>query len=986
MLFSKGRVMQVCMLAAALASAAGCRTEARQVVLVLDAGGDGPRGDAFVREPAPDRCDTPPIDLRANGSPCACGQACQSGLCVDGVCCNSACTGTCQRCNLPDRPGLCGPIPAGLPPAVPGQCQQDPVAGCGLDGTCDGNGGCRKYPDGTECQAGTCQGNAVVGAKICQGGSCREGSNTFCSPYGCDTSRGRCFARCSDGSQCDGRECKDTSCGKKPLGAVCGDASECASGSCADGVCCNLPCSGACFSCNQVGKMGACSPTAAGSPDPHGVCKSEPRAGCGMSGTCNGQGGCAKYAAGTECRPGSCSGGSEIPMSVCDGAGTCVLGAPVACAPFVCAQNACKGSCASNADCTGGNLCLEGSCGKKQNGQSCRAGSECRTGFCVDGFCCDTACGGTCVFCGFPSSRGRCTNSPAGVPDPRAACDDEGEESCGTNGNCNGNRGCQRYPSGTPCRAGSCDQASNRETQTGTCSGGRCAVPASTSCAPFRCNGAACGSSCAGDAQCAAPAVCQNNSCGKKPLGALCAGATECQSSFCAQGVCCASACTASCFACNQAGQAGTCAPVAAGAQDPAGQCRDDGPASCQTDGVCDGQGACRRYAPGTICRAASCSAGQRTLVSTCDGAGSCQTGATQACAPFVCNQQGTDCFSSCTDSGQCQPPNQCDGNGRCGTKANGSSCSEGGECTSGFCVEGVCCGSSVCTTCKSCAVPGALGTCTNVVDGGNDPLGRCPPAPESSCGNDGRCNGGGACRLWSAGTPCRGASCPAGTSVLSMPAFCDGNGTCPASATQPCTPFKCDGAASACRQTCSGDDDCSMGVCGGGSCGKKALGAGCTGGSECGSGNCVDGACCASATCGTCQSCGNAQGTCANVGDDGTDPDSCSDQTGVNPCGTTGRCDGNGVCKLRAQGQSCGAVCAAGGTAVQARACNGAGACQDSSAPPESCSPFVCDDGVCRTSCDAISNAGCASGKVCLNGSCVDPPLPDAGVDDTGP
>ncbi len=957
----------------------GCRTEARPVVLPADGGTDGRTRDGggrdgFIREAPPAVCASPPIDKLANGTACGCNSACQSGFCVDGVCCNSGCAGTCQACNLPDRPGVCGPIPAGERPVVPGQCKQESAASCGLDGTCNGNGGCRSYPDGTECAAGRCQGNAVAGARVCRAGSCVEGSNTVCSPYGCDPGSGRCFSRCTENSQCDGRACQDSSCGKKPLGATCGAAGECASNFCTDGVCCNLACGGPCVACNQVGKMGECSPAAAGSPDPHGLCQAEPRAGCGLSGTCNGQGGCAKYAAGTECRPGSCSGGSELPMSVCDGAGTCLVGAPVPCAPYACSDNVCKASCTATADCTGGNTCQQGSCGKKQNGQACAGAAECQSSFCVDGFCCNSACGGSCVFCGFPGSRGRCTNTPPGTPDPRAACADTGAASCGTNGRCNGNRGCQRYPNGTACRAESCDAGSNRETQDGTCAAGSCVTPAATSCAPFRCNGASCGSSCANDSQCVAPATCQDGSCGRKPLGALCSAAAECGSNFCAQGVCCSSACTASCFSCNQVGQAGTCSAVAAGSPDPADQCRDEGPTSCRTDGLCDGGGACRRYAAGTVCRSASCNGGQRTLVSACDGGGSCVPGATQACAPFACNGEGTDCFNSCTGNGQCQAPNQCDDNGRCGTKTDGSPCGNGPECASGFCVEGVCCGTACGGTCQSCAVPGSMGTCTNVPPGGSDPQGGCAPSPERSCGNDGTCNGGGACRQWGRSTQCRAAACPAGSSDRSAPAFCDGNGNCPASGQQTCAPFTCDGA-SRCRETCADDGDCSVGVCGDdGSCGKKALGASCTNAGECGSGSCVDGTCCGSASCGSCQSCRNPQGTCANVADEGSDPDSCSDQMGTNPCGTTGKCDGSGVCKLRAQGQNCGGTCVSGGASVQGRVCNGAGVCQDSADPPTSCNPFACADGVCLSSCEPLNNAGCAPGKLCLAGSCIDP------------
>ena len=177
MLFTNGMHGSRCVLTLALLVAAGCRTTSREVVLQTGdaAARDGGAMDVQVRETAPPVCTIAPVDKLANGYACACASECQSGFCVDGVCCSGACTGTCQRCNLPGSPGLCAPIPAGLPPAIPGQCPQEPAAGCGLDGTCDGSGGCRKYPDGAVCAPGSCEGSSVVGGQGLPGGSLRGG-------------------------------------------------------------------------------------------------------------------------------------------------------------------------------------------------------------------------------------------------------------------------------------------------------------------------------------------------------------------------------------------------------------------------------------------------------------------------------------------------------------------------------------------------------------------------------------------------------------------------------------------------------------------------------------------------------------------------------------------------------------------------------------------------------------------------------------------
>src|SRR5207253_1078867 len=112
--------------------------------------------------------------------------------------------------------------------------------------------------------------------------------------------------------------------------------------------------------------------------------------------------------------------------------------------------------------------------------------------------------------------------------------------------------------------------------------------------------------------------------CTKKPNGASCSAPGDCASGFCEQGACCISACTGSCRSCALAGTAGTCTLVAAG-DDPLGQCADSGASSCGTDGTCDGGGACRLYASGTTCGAASCTGSTFTPARTCSGTGTCQ-------------------------------------------------------------------------------------------------------------------------------------------------------------------------------------------------------------------------------------------------------------------------------------------------------------------------------------------------------------------------
>ncbi len=55
------------------------------------------------------------VPSSANGAACTRAGECQSGFCVDGVCCSSACTGACNACNLAGSTGTCGVASAGAP-------------------------------------------------------------------------------------------------------------------------------------------------------------------------------------------------------------------------------------------------------------------------------------------------------------------------------------------------------------------------------------------------------------------------------------------------------------------------------------------------------------------------------------------------------------------------------------------------------------------------------------------------------------------------------------------------------------------------------------------------------------------------------------------------------------------------------------------------------------------------------------------------------
>jgi hypothetical protein len=108
-----------------------------------------------------------------------------------------------------------------------------------------------------------------------------------------------------------------------------------------------------------------------------------------------------------------------------------------------------------------------------------------------------------------------------------------------------------------------------------------------------------------------------------------------------------------------------------------------------------------------------------------------------------------------------------------------GDPCSEGGQCISDYCTEGVCCDISCSSTCMSCLAAyngGSDGTCGSIIDG-TDPYGECTAGSwicsgsgsPSSCSrtqNGDNCNGAGACISSSSDNAPSGQVCSGGSYV----------------------------------------------------------------------------------------------------------------------------------------------------------------------------------------------------------------------------
>jgi hypothetical protein len=296
-----------------------------------------------------------------NGKPCSANEQCRSGLCIDDVCCSSACSNACSACDIPGSEGTCTPVPAGQDPDQ--ECAQDPPATCARDGTCDGQGNCRRYQAGTQCAAGSCTVNTEYAASTCDGnGACMPGASKTCVGSMCmgNTCASSCASAgdCQNGFYCDGnKHCAQ----KKAVGDGCGAPAECASNYCVDGVCCGSPCTQRCNSCNLPGSVGTCTVVPA-PQDPRNECPAEAEATCGRAGGCNGSGTCRLHPPGTVCQGQTCSASLQMAASTCNGLGVCTPGAGTDCTPYVCGSSACVVTCGSPADCKAGFTCLSGVC------------------------------------------------------------------------------------------------------------------------------------------------------------------------------------------------------------------------------------------------------------------------------------------------------------------------------------------------------------------------------------------------------------------------------------------------------------------------------------------------------------------------------------------------------------------------------------------------------------------------------------------------
>jgi len=160
-----------------------------------------------------------------NAAKCKTGTECASGHCVDGVCCDKACDGQCEACDITGSEGTCTPA-TGTPHGARSACDTLSATDCAKT-KCDGavRDKCAGFANGatTSCGADSC----TVDKRFqkhgaCDGkGGCAMPDPAGCIPFACDTAGKACFTACTKDDDCaDTYKC-DTATSKCVQGSTC---------------------------------------------------------------------------------------------------------------------------------------------------------------------------------------------------------------------------------------------------------------------------------------------------------------------------------------------------------------------------------------------------------------------------------------------------------------------------------------------------------------------------------------------------------------------------------------------------------------------------------------------------------------------------------------------------------------------------------------------------------------------------------------------
>lgn len=211
-----------------------------------------------------DSTDIEVLDDLPLGAACADGSECHGNLCVDGVCCDTSCTGQCEACDIAGHEGTCTPA-KGLAHGKAKACAGTDAT-CG--GTCDGidTKVCSFAQASSAC--GVACANGQLSSSSCNGqGACVVSDSHACpGNYACADAT-TCGTTCSTKDQCAaGFSCKDGNCvqtakcvSDRISQAIDGTRAECAPYRCDDSATGDGTCKTSCASVDDCVGGDVCS-------------------------------------------------------------------------------------------------------------------------------------------------------------------------------------------------------------------------------------------------------------------------------------------------------------------------------------------------------------------------------------------------------------------------------------------------------------------------------------------------------------------------------------------------------------------------------------------------------------------------------------------------------------------------------------------------------------------------------------------------------